>query len=73
MTYICLNCGKAGFTNRANQKFCCPSCREDYREAKRRSTAFDKCRFNDGVACEGGDCDHCGWNPKVGNKRKERL
>lgn len=74
MTYICLNCGKEGTSNYSGQRYCCYQCREQYRDAHRRPVApYEKCRFNDGVACEGGDCDHCGWNPVVEKWRRRRI
>lgn len=35
---------------------------------------FVVCKHNEHVNCVGGaDCEKCGWNPAVINKRKERL
>lgn len=72
--FTCLNCGKKGRTNRSNQRFCDSHCRQIYHDKQRRPAAeFEKCRFNKGVECSGGDCSTCGWNPDVAEARKAEL
>lgn len=70
MIFTCLNCGKRGQTNRNNQRYCDEHCRQVYHDKQRRPAApFQKCQFNEGVMCQGGDCSACGWNPDVAKKR----
>ena len=33
----------------------------------------DRCKHNEGVCCEYGNCSRCGWNPKEAAERSARI
>ena len=77
----CVYCGTV-FPGRKNAKYCNVDC---YRRKQAEEVAakprlsqqtlqMDSCQFNEGVSCfPVGDCDKCGWNPDVAQKRFDRI
>ena len=52
--------------------YCSAECREAARSAK-YGWGEIRCKFNDYVNCGVHQCDNCGWNPEVEQKRKEAI
>lgn len=78
----CTYCGTS-FPGRSTAKFCSRQCylKNGADNAAARQQAAWKaipklysCEFNEGVSCfPVGDCQKCGWNPNVAQKRLERI
>ena len=80
--FSCFLCGKKGIdrTCRQNRMFCSANCRNKY--YYRMNTSKDimlykkkknSCVHNDEVHCVEHNCDKCGWNPAVAQKRLESF
>ena len=73
----CKLCGKEFNYYRERTKFCSRDCYNKHREmlVAQGINAYQQsiCRHNVGVACEEQNCDTCGWNPAVAQKRMERI
>ena len=72
MEVKCLVCHKRAMNNGNNGRYCSVECRE---AARRASYGWGdiRCQFNDYVNCGVQECEKCGWNPEVEQKRKEAI
>ena len=68
----CHVCGKSAIVDGNNGRYCSVACRK---AAKSASYGWGeiRCKFNDYVNCGVHECDKCGWNPEVEQKRKEAI
>lgn len=75
--FNCVVCGKIAYTRCSNGrgKFCSKKCANAYaRKARGIGKEVElQCMFNDRVQCGERNCQNCGWNPKVEQKRKEAF
>ena len=71
--FTCVICGAKGIDRSATQrkKYCSTECANKARYCKRGNEAETICKFNDGVQCVDQQCERCGWNPAVEQRRKE--
>lgn len=78
---VCAYCGSP-FPGRKRSKYCNWDCYCKYRKAaslgvesyEEEEILMDPCRFNDGVRClSQSECDQCGWNPEVAERRLARI
>lgn len=73
----CQFCGNKFKSFRDRKKFCSMDCYNKHRETlvAQGINAWQQtlCRYNEGVACEDHQCDNCGWNPAVVQKRSEAM
>lgn len=73
--FTCIVCGAKDIDRSHTQSkmFCSLECK-NYHWRKTHSQGaieFEKCVFNEGVACDLHMCGRCGWNPTVAKKRLE--
>ena len=73
--FTCIVCGAKDIDRSHTQSkvFCSLECK-NYHWRKTHSQGaieFEKCVFNEGVACDLHRCGRCGWNPTVAKKRLE--
>lgn len=74
--YTCIVCGKQGESQTLGRSYCSGRCRAAARRRRLKETETEteqQCRFNEGVACNGGDCSACGWNKEVSDRRLEAF
>lgn len=75
--FICVVCGEKGIDSSSgrNRKFCSKQCADTYWNRMRRGgyKGYQACKYNGGISCIVEDCENCGWNPAVAEKRKEAL
>lgn len=75
--FTCIVCGNKAIDRGYRQaaKYCGEKCRNRaryYADIEARSAA-SACMFNEGVICYKRNCENCGWNPVVDERRKEAL
>lgn len=72
-TVICENCGKEFESRVYNAKHCCRRCANQRHKANRQAPRTFQCPHNHEVTCEKRQCDCCGWNPDVAQRRMDKL
>ena len=68
----CPVCGKRATIDSNCGIYCSPECRNAARSAK-YGWGEIRCKFNDYVNCGVQECEKCGWNPEVEQKRKGAI
>ena len=76
--FTCAVCGAKGIDRSPAQKrmYCSDECNTRAFRVRRGyelKTSIPSCIYNKEVLCLDDDCESCGWNPKVEQKRKEAL
>lgn len=76
--FTCIVCGRKGIdrSGTGTKKFCSGSCAQLYwRRSHGIGTTVKtpSCIYNIGIQCMEPNCNTCGWNTKVEEKRKEAL
>lgn len=74
----CKGCGKYFTAKSEYRKFCDAACYDRFHKIKNAPIPTEvACRFSDGVVCDKQECEKCGWNPEVAERRvaqiRERL
>lgn len=72
MRKTCDICNREFWTDAFTGRYCSIECRY---EARCAQYGWGKryCKFNEHVNCAVQECDKCGWNPEVEQKRKEAI
>ena len=80
MAYREFNCAVCGAKaidrgQRQHKIYCSESCctKAYLRRNGQQQKIVISCRYNEGVCCDSMNCDNCGWNPVVEERRKESL
>lgn len=69
----CVTCGKKVLMTRSaiissQAMNCCKGFKGGGRKRMNKTKPVEKqvhCNFNEGVNCSGGNCEKCGWRPKI--------
>lgn len=72
-TVICENCGNEFESRACNAKYCSRRCANQRHEENRKAPRTFRCPHNREVTCEKRQCDSCGWNPDVAQRRMDKL
>lgn len=75
--FICIVCGAECIdtSHTQNKMFCSLVCKNYYWRIThgQGSSRYEKCVYNDGIACDDPNCKCCGWNPDVTKMRMEAI
>ena len=76
--FTCAVCGTKGtYDYRCGKprRYCSKRCEGIYRRSENYGGGRSEisCKYNEGVACEIQECEKCGWNPVVEERRKVAL
>ena len=73
--FNCIVCGTKAIDRSHSQSkvFCSLDCKNQHWRMTHalREDNWQRCVFNDGVACDLHRCGRCGWNPTVAKRRLE--